>query len=112
MSQVMIVVEFETKPEHRSQFIDLMRGHAERSRRDDGCLQFDLMLPKDDDKHVFWSRSGATRPRSMPTRRGRCRATRTKTGSSAAKSRAARRPISSRTAIGFALRVRRSDSRR
>src|SRR3984893_15638510 len=53
MSQVMIVVEFETKPEHRSQFIDLMRGHAERSRRDDGCLQFDLMLPKDDDKHVF-----------------------------------------------------------
>ena len=53
MSQVMIVVEFEVKPEHRSQFIDLMRGHAERSRRDDGCLQFDLMLPKDDDKHVF-----------------------------------------------------------
>jgi hypothetical protein len=33
MSQVMIVVEFEVKPEHRSQFIDLMRGHAERSRR-------------------------------------------------------------------------------
>src|SRR5277367_949587 len=48
MSQVMIVVEFEVKPEHRSQFIDLMRGHAERSRRDDGCLQFDLMLPKDE----------------------------------------------------------------
>src|ERR1700736_5629895 len=75
MSQVMIVVELETKPEYRSQFIDLMRGHAERSRRDDGCLQFDLMLPKDDDKHVFWSRSGATRRRSMPTRRGRCRDT-------------------------------------
>jgi quinol monooxygenase YgiN len=53
MSQVMIVVEFEVKPEHRSQFIDLMRGHTERSRRDDGCLQFDLMLPKDDDNHVF-----------------------------------------------------------
>jgi hypothetical protein len=53
MSQVMIVVEFEVKPEHRSQFIELMRGHAQRSRRDDGCLQFDLMLPKDDDKHVF-----------------------------------------------------------
>jgi len=49
----MIVVEFETKPEHSRQFIDLMRGHAERSRRDDDCLQFDLMLPKDDDKHVF-----------------------------------------------------------
>src|SRR6478735_8586529 len=61
MSQVMIVVEFETKPEHRSQFIDLMRGHAERSRRDDGCLQFDLMLPKDDDKHVFFGREVAAR---------------------------------------------------
>ena len=75
MSQVMIVVEFETKPEHRSQFIDLMRGRAERSRRDDGCLQFDLMLPKDDDERVFWSRSGAYGRRSMPTRRGRCRVT-------------------------------------
>jgi quinol monooxygenase YgiN len=53
MSQVMIIVEFEVKPEHRNQFIDLMRRHAERSRHDDGCLQFDLMLPKDDDKHVF-----------------------------------------------------------
>jgi hypothetical protein len=65
MSQVMIVVEFETKPEHSSQFIDLMRGHAERSRRDDGCLQFDLMLPKDDDKDVFlvekWARPGGAR---------------------------------------------------
>ena len=48
----------------------------------------------------------------MPTRRGRCRVTPTKTGSSAAKSRAARRPISSRTAIGFALRVLRICSRR
>jgi hypothetical protein len=28
MSQVMIVVEFETKPEHRSQFIDLRTEQA------------------------------------------------------------------------------------
>jgi quinol monooxygenase YgiN len=53
MNQVMIVVEFEVKPEYRSQFIELMRGHARRSRGDDGCLQFDLMLPRDDDRHVF-----------------------------------------------------------
>jgi (4S)-4-hydroxy-5-phosphonooxypentane-2,3-dione isomerase len=53
MSQVMIVVDFEVKPEHRSQFIELMRAHAQRSRGDDGCLQFDLMLPGDDDRHVF-----------------------------------------------------------
>ena len=53
MSQVMIVVDFEVRPEHRNQFLELMRGHAQRSRRDDGCLQFDLMLPNGDDKHVL-----------------------------------------------------------
>ena len=53
MSQVMIVVDFEVKPEHRKEFIELMRGHAERSRRDDGCLQFDLMLPNEDNRHVY-----------------------------------------------------------
>lgn len=53
MSQVMIVVEFEVKAEHRAQFIELMRGHAQRSRGQDGCLQFDLMLPQDDERHVF-----------------------------------------------------------
>ncbi len=53
MSQVMIVVDFEVKPEFRTQFLDLMKGHAQRSRGDDGCLQFDLMLPHGDDRHVF-----------------------------------------------------------
>ena len=28
-------------------------GHARRSRGDDGCLQFDVMLPNGDDEHVF-----------------------------------------------------------
>src|SRR5271169_6192301 len=41
----------------------------------------------------------------MPMRKGRCRVTPTKTGSSAAKLRAVRRPISGRTAVGFALRT-------
>ncbi len=53
MSQVMIVVEFEVKPEHRTQFVELMRGHARRSRGDDGCLQFDIMLPNGDEPHVY-----------------------------------------------------------
>jgi (4S)-4-hydroxy-5-phosphonooxypentane-2,3-dione isomerase len=53
MSEVMIVVEFEVKPAHRAQFIDLMKSHARRSRGDDGCLQFDVMLPRGDDAHVF-----------------------------------------------------------
>ena len=105
MSQVMIVVEFETKPEHRSQFIDLMRGHAERSRRDDGCLQFDLMLPKDDDKHVFLVEKWRDQEALDAHAKGPMPGNASKTGLSAAKSRAARRPISSRTPIGFALRV-------
>ncbi len=53
MTQVMIVVEFEVKPEHRTEFIELMQGHARRSRGQDGCGQFDVMLPRDDDSHVF-----------------------------------------------------------
>jgi (4S)-4-hydroxy-5-phosphonooxypentane-2,3-dione isomerase len=53
MSQVMIVVEFEVKPEYRTRFIELMSQHAQRSRNDDGCLQFDVMLPRDDESHVF-----------------------------------------------------------
>jgi quinol monooxygenase YgiN len=53
MNEVMIVVDFEVKPAHRLPFIELMRGHARRSRGDDGCLQFDLMLPHGDDAHVF-----------------------------------------------------------
>jgi (4S)-4-hydroxy-5-phosphonooxypentane-2,3-dione isomerase len=53
MSAVMIVVEFEVKPTHRTAFIELMRAHAQRSRGDDGCLQFDVMLPREDDAHVF-----------------------------------------------------------
>jgi antibiotic biosynthesis monooxygenase len=58
MNQVTIVVEFEVKPEHRSQFIELTRGHARRSR-DDGCLQFDVMLPNGDDEHVIFGRKVA-----------------------------------------------------
>ena len=36
MSRIMIVVEFEVKPEHRSAFVELMKGHAQRSRAEDG----------------------------------------------------------------------------
>ena len=53
MNEVMIVVEFEVKPEYRSRFIELMCGHARRSRGEDGCLQFDVMLPQGDDRRVF-----------------------------------------------------------
>ena len=46
MTRLMIVVEFEVKPEHRGAFVDLMKGHAQRSRGEDGCLQFDVLLPE------------------------------------------------------------------
>jgi quinol monooxygenase YgiN len=49
----MIVVEFEVKPEHRSQFIELMKGHAQRSRDEDGCQQFDVLLPQEDQNRVL-----------------------------------------------------------
>jgi quinol monooxygenase YgiN len=53
MSRIMIVVEFEVKPEHRAQFIDLMKGHAQRSRAEDGCKQFDVLLPEGDQNRVL-----------------------------------------------------------
>jgi quinol monooxygenase YgiN len=53
MSRLMLVVEFEVKPERRQQFIDLMRGHAQRSRSEDGCAQFDVLVPGNDERHVL-----------------------------------------------------------
>ena len=53
MSRLMIVVEFEVKPEQRSAFIDLMKGHAQRSRGEDGCQQFDVLLPEEDLNRIF-----------------------------------------------------------
>lgn len=53
MSRIMIVVEFEVKPEHRSEFIELIKGHAQRSRGEDGCLQFDVLLPQEDRNRVL-----------------------------------------------------------
>ena len=53
MSRIMIVVEFEVKPDHRNQFIELMRGHAQRSRAEDGCQQFDVLLPQEDQSRVL-----------------------------------------------------------
>ena len=34
MSRLMIVVEFEVKPEHRNTFVELMKNHAKLSRAD------------------------------------------------------------------------------
>jgi (4S)-4-hydroxy-5-phosphonooxypentane-2,3-dione isomerase len=53
MSRIMIVVEFEVKPEHRSQMIELIKGHAQRSRAEDGCQQFDVLVPQEDQNRVL-----------------------------------------------------------
>jgi len=54
MSIVMIVVEFDVKPERRDDFVKLMSKHAELSRAEDGCLQFDVMIPGDSNSTVFF----------------------------------------------------------
>jgi (4S)-4-hydroxy-5-phosphonooxypentane-2,3-dione isomerase len=53
MSRIMVVVEFEVKPEHRNQFIELIKGHAQRSRAEDDCQQFHMLLPQEDQNLVF-----------------------------------------------------------
>ena len=53
MSRLMIVVEFEVKPEHRDSFVELMQGHARLSRAEDGCQQFDVLLPQEDPSRVL-----------------------------------------------------------
>ncbi len=50
MSRIMTVVEYEVKPQHRNAFIDVAKGHAERSRAQDGCLQFDVLRAVDDNR--------------------------------------------------------------
>ncbi|HEY1797030.1 MAG TPA: putative quinol monooxygenase [Stellaceae bacterium] len=54
MSIVMIVVEFDVKPERRNDFVKLMGGHAKLSQAEDGCLQFDVMIPNDSSSKVFF----------------------------------------------------------
>ena len=53
MSRIMIVVEFEVKPEHRNQFTELIKRHAQRSRAEDRCQQFDVPLPREHHNRVL-----------------------------------------------------------
>lgn len=53
MSRVVIVVEFDVKPEHRNQFVELMKAHATRSRGEDGCQLFDIVTANDDPNRVL-----------------------------------------------------------
>ena len=57
MSRIMIVVEFELKPQHRDDFIKLMKSHAELSRTEDGCQQFDVLQAQEDSNKIFFIES-------------------------------------------------------
>ena len=54
MSIVMIVVEFDVKADKRDDFVKLMGKHAQLSQAEDGCLQFDIMIPGDSNSTVFF----------------------------------------------------------
>jgi quinol monooxygenase YgiN len=54
MSRIMIVVEFDIKPEHTSNFVALMKNDARLSRQEDGCQQFDVIQAQDDPNRVLF----------------------------------------------------------
>ena len=51
--RLMIVVEFEVKPENRDQLLEVLKSQTETTRAEDGCQQYDVMLPNNDPKHVL-----------------------------------------------------------
>jgi quinol monooxygenase YgiN len=50
---MIVVVEFEVKPENRDQFLEVVKAQAQTTRAEDGCQQYDVMLPNSDRKHVL-----------------------------------------------------------
>jgi quinol monooxygenase YgiN len=53
MNRTMIVVEFKVKPAYRIQFMYWSKGRPQRSRAEDGCQQFDVLLPQEDHNRVL-----------------------------------------------------------
>jgi quinol monooxygenase YgiN len=51
--RLMIVVVFEVKPENRDQFLEVLKAQAQTTRAEEGCQQYDVMLPNNDPKHVL-----------------------------------------------------------
>ena len=100
MSRLMIVVEFEVKPEHHDAFVELMKNHARLSRAEDGCQQFDVLLPQNDPSRVLmveaWRDQAAL---DMHAKVQGWRRTRKPIGRG---SSAARRPAASRTSAARA----------
>lgn len=54
MSKVALVVEFRIKAGQRDAFLEIIRDHASGTKHDEkGCLQFDVLLPEDDNNTVI-----------------------------------------------------------
>jgi quinol monooxygenase YgiN len=54
MSKIAIVVEFQVKPGCMEDFLSVIRDHAAGTlQEEDGCLQFDVLLPKEGGDHVL-----------------------------------------------------------
>jgi len=46
MGQVAIIAEFTTHPERFEEFLEKMRAHGAASRKEAGCLRFDIVIPR------------------------------------------------------------------
>ena len=57
MPRLMIIAEFELKPQHTDDFIKLMKRHAELSRAEDGCQQFDVLQSQEDPTKIVFVES-------------------------------------------------------
>ena len=54
MSKIALVVEFNVKAGQRDAFLKIIRNHASGTKKDeDGCIQFDVLIPEDDDNRVM-----------------------------------------------------------
>ena len=54
MSKIAIVVDFTIKPGQRDAFLQIIRDHASGTlAEEEGCLQFDVLLPKEGDNRVL-----------------------------------------------------------
>lgn len=54
MSKIALVVEFQIKSNRREDFLAVMRDHAAGTLADEeGCVQFDILLPQEDDGRIL-----------------------------------------------------------
>lgn len=53
MSQLAIIVDFTTQPGQFDAFMDKMLEHARASRKEPGCLRFDVVIPKRSENRIM-----------------------------------------------------------